>query len=79
MLQFSVAEADLGLLTRNDSLLRLLRDDFRKRLDDIELLRVTSYQEGYGYKGFGLGLDGKVCCPSDLFGSLVLLLVITDC
>lgn len=56
---FSTSNINLDLLTPNDAMLQILRDDFRKKLDKQQMLYVTSYQESLGYKGFN-GFDEKV-------------------
>ncbi|KAI4610533.1 uncharacterized protein J4E87_010787 [Alternaria ethzedia] len=56
---FSTSNINLDLLTPNDAMLQILRDDFRKKLDKQQMLYVTSYQESLGYKGFN-GFDEKI-------------------
>ncbi|KAI4924481.1 hypothetical protein J4E85_007596 [Alternaria conjuncta] len=56
---FSTSNVDLDLLRPNDAMLQILRDDFRRQLDNQKLLHVTSFQESKGYKGFN-GFDEKI-------------------
>ena len=55
---FSTSSYNLDLLSRNNEMLPLLRDDF-VRLLELEPFYVTSFQESLGYKGVR-GLDSRV-------------------
>jgi hypothetical protein len=55
---FSTATNNLEMLTPNDTILELLRDDLRKRLDKKEHLYITFFQEAIGFKGIN-GFDQR--------------------